>query len=829
MTNSTSHNTSNDMAIALIGMSGRFPGARNVEEFWQNVSTGVKSIRSFSDEELLVAGVDPALLTQPNYVKAGAVLEDADKFDAPFFKFSPREAEITDPQHRVFLECAWEALEDAGYDPETYQDLIGVFAGSAFSTYLLHNLFPNSEVMDIVGYIQASIGNDKDSLASTVSYKLNLRGPAIAVQTFCSTSLVATHLAYQSLLNYECDIALAGGVAIAVPQTAGYMYEEGGILSPDGECRTFDVNGRGSVMGNGVGIVVLKRLAEALQDGDQVYAVVLGSAVNNDGSVRVSYTAPGLGGQTEVIAQALSNAAIDVETVGYVEAHGTATMLGDSVELAAMKKAFGRSTQKKQFCAIGSVKPNVGHLDRASGVTGLIKTSLALKHKLLPPNLNFEHASAEVDLDNSPFYVNTRQREWQADGAPRRAGVSSFGVGGTNAHVVLEEAPEIEPASQIKPWQLLVISAKTSEALNTATINLATHLKTHADLSMADAAYTLQVGRAAFNYRRFVVCRDQADAIAALETAHAASAQTTYQVHRDRSVAFLLPDLGEQYASMAQELYQEEPIFQEAVDRCTAFLHENPSRIISAVSRGSSGSELDQLAIFVVEYALAQLLMQWGIRPQALLGSGVGEYVAACLAGIFSVEDALTLVKRRTHLRQDGPQDSFAEELAALLQIVTLNPPEIPYLSNHTGTWLTAGQAVDPEYWVQHMCQLGDVAASVAQLLRDSEYVLLEVGPGQSLATLIKQHSVYDVERVSHVITTMSAGSEHHSARASLLTTLGQLWLAGVTVEWPKLYNDERRLRVSLPTYPFERQRHWLDAPHTQVARNSRTCTSTNR
>src|SRR3989440_2311492 len=544
-----------ETAIAIIGMSGRFPGAQTVAAFWQNVAAGVKSIRFFTMEELAAEGVDPSLLRHPNYVKAGAVLEGFEQFDAAFFGFAPREAELMDPQHRLFLECAWEALESAAYDPETYQGLVGVFAGSAFSKYLSNNLHPNPEVMDAVGRLLVGIGNDNDSLASTVSYKLNLKGPSITVQTFCSSSLVAIHLACQSLLNYECDLAIAGGAAIAVPHTTGYLYQEGGIVSPDGECRTFDAQAQGSIMGNGVGVVTLKRLAEALEDEDHIYAVIRGSAINNDGSMRVSYTAPGLDGQSEVIAEALGHAGVAAESISYIEAHGTATKLGDAVELAAMKKAFGLQTDKRQFCAIGSVKPNVGHLDRASGVTGLIKTALALQHKQLPPSLNFEHASAEVGLEASPFYVNTQLRAWESNGAPRRAGVSSFGLGGTNAHVVLEEGPEREPSSAARPWQLLLLSARSGSALEQATDNLRRYLQEHEEHELADVAYTLQVGRSAFNYRQVVVCREREETIKALETGASRQVLRSYQTQRERPVAFLFPGVGEHYATVAQDLY----------------------------------------------------------------------------------------------------------------------------------------------------------------------------------------------------------------------------------------------------------------------------------
>ena len=933
MTNAAAHDTSYDTALAIIGMSGQFPGARNVDAFWQNVAAGVRSIRTFSDDELRAAGVDPAHLDLPNYVKAGAIIEDIDRFDASFFKFAPREAEVMDPQHRLFLEHAYAALEDAAYDAETYRGLVGVFAGSAFSTYLLNNLNTNPEFMEEVGQLQTSIGNDRDSIASTVSYKLNLKGPSFAVQTFCSTSLVAVHLSCQSLLNYECDIALAGGVAISVPQISGYFYEEGGIVSPDGECRTFDTQAQGSVMGNGIGVVVLKRFQEALQDGDQIYAVVRGSAVNNDGSVKVSYTAPGLDGQTEVMVQAISNAGIDVESIQYIEAHGTATMLGDAVELAAMKKAFEASTEKQGFCAIGSVKPNVGHLDRASGVTGLIKTVQALRHQQLPPSLNFERTSSDIDLEDSPFYVNTELREWERNGPPRRAGVNSFGLGGTNAHVVLEEAPLPAPPGPARAAQLLLLSAKSEAALKTAADNLITHLEQHPDLDLADVAYTLQVGRSAFSHRQAVVCGSRGglhtheDALQALRTAQAERGAGTYQMHRDRTVAFLFPGLGEQYVGMVQELYKEEPTFRQTVDYCCKVLKDeqdvdlydvlfshhglngtyhlnrqsdqktlavptllaptpNIAQHTSPESEYNKQTALAQPALFVVEYALAQLLLQWGIRPQAMIGYGLGEYVAACIAGVFSLEDALLLVAQRALLISELPRgimltvmlseedvrpyldkevslaaintpeicilsgtDEAIEQLEArlakrgvafhrmettsalhlrmmkplqeavanLLHTITLKPPAIPYLSNVTGTWITNAQATDPSYWVQHMFQAVRFADGIEHLLRESEHLLLEVGPGQSLGSLVKQHPACDPERTTQVLSTLPQTHERQPDHTFLLNTLGKLWLQGVTVDWQGFSKHEQRHRLSLPTYPFEHQRYWIESPRVDV------------
>lgn len=930
MAHTIAQDASYDTALAIISMSGRFPGARNAEAFWQNIAGGVKSISFFSDEELKAAGVDPALLRQPNYVKAGTVVEGIEDFDAAFFGYTPREAEIMDPQHRLFMECAWEALESAAYDPETYSGLVGVFAGSAFSSYMSDHIYTNPEVVNMAGRLQIDLGNERDSLSSAVSYKLNLRGPSIAVQTFCSTSLVAVHLACQSLSTYECDIALAGGVAIALPQVSGYIYEEGGILSPDGECRAFDAQGRGSVMGNGVGVVALKRLREAIEDGDHIYAVIRGSAVNNDGSMHVSYTAPGLNGQKEVIAEALGHAGVDLESIDYIEAHGTATMLGDAVELAAMIKAFEAGTQKKQFCALGSVKPNIGHLDRASGVAGLIKAGMALYHKQIPASLNFEQTNADIDLSNSPFYVNTLLRDWPGDDTPRRAGVSSFGLGGTNAHVVLEEAPEREASGPSRSWQLLLLSARTETALQDMTANLVEYLKAHPEQNLPDVAHTLQVGRKVFNHRRVVACRDRGDAIQTLEAVDPRRVHSLHQTYKGRELVFMLPGVGEQYTGLARDLYKEEVTFREVFERCQNFLKTHfeidvrealglgggasqqavsarSGRFASAgagtglqalLNRGGRSQsamqdQLKQTAIaqpvaFVIEYALAQLLMEWGIRPSALIGYSLGEYVAACLAGVFSLEDALTLVARRARLIQELPRGAMVavalseegvqafldeqiclaaingpntcvlagpveaieqlerrlgeqwiaaqrvetthafhstmlevlrEPLTELVSGLELHAPQIPYISNVTGAWITEEQATDPTYWARHMCQTVRFADGAGLLLQNAEWLLLEVGPGQALCTFIRQHPACSHERLHLVLSTLPSLYERQSDLAFLLTTLGKLWLAGVNIDWAGFYTREQRYRVPLPTYPFERQRFWIEPTETRLTR----------
>ncbi|WP_413198535.1 beta-ketoacyl synthase N-terminal-like domain-containing protein [Nostoc piscinale] len=702
MANNFIDSLNNQDAIAIIGMAGRFPGANKVDSFWQNLRNGVESISTFTDEELIAAGIDAKLLNNPNYVKASAILENIDLFDAAFFGFSPREAEVTDPQHRIFLEAVWEALENAGYNSETYRDRIGLFAGVAASDYLLSNLYNNRSFLESADSYQVLIGNDKDFLPTLVSYKLNLRGPSINVQTACSTSLVAVHLACQSLLNGESDIALAGGVTIAAKPKTGYEYQPGGIKSPDGHCRAFDINANGTVFGNGVGVVVLKRLEDAINDGDFIHAIIKGSAVNNDGSLKVGYTAPSVDGQREVILEALALAGVEAETVSYIETHGTGTALGDPIEIQALTQAFRHSTDKTGFCAIGSVKTNIGHLDTAAGVTGLIKTVLALKHQQIPASLHFQQPNPQIDFAHSPFYVNTQLSEWKTNGTPRRAGVSSFGIGGTNAHIILEEAPVIPASSSSRPWQLLLLSAKTSTALETATAQLRDYLTQNSDVPLADVAYTLQVGRRAFDYRRIMICHDQADAVKLLDNQ---DNQRIFNHHYQPShcpVIFMFSGQGAQYANMGRELYELEPVYKKYVDTCAeilqpylgldirSLLYPHPEATEAAANQLQQ-TFLTQSALFVTEYALAQLLMSWGVHPEAMIGHSIGEYVAAAIAGVFSLEDALAIVAKRGQLMQQLPPGGMlaiklpakdvqslldtSEFYRASLQIAVINSP----------------------------------------------------------------------------------------------------------------------------------------------------------
>ncbi|MEM7342692.1 MAG: type I polyketide synthase [Chloroflexota bacterium] len=647
--------------VAIVGMSGRFPGATDIDTFWQNLCNGVESITHFAEQHL-DPSLDPDQTKQPNYVKARGIVADADKFDAAFFGFTPKMAEIMDPQQRVCLEVAWSALEDAGYDSENFDGMIGVYAGMANNSYFPSSIFGRADVINRVGEFQAMLANEKDYLATRISHQLNLTGPSVGVYTACSTSLVAVVQAFYSLMSFQCDMALAGGVTITAPQASGYLHQEGGIQSSDGHCRPFDAKAEGTVFGDGVGMVVLKRLEDAVADGDRICAIIRGAAMNNDGATKVSYAAPSVDGQAQVIAMAHAQADINPETISYIEAHGTATHLGDPIEIEALTQAFRDQTDKKQFCAIGSVKSNFGHLIAASGVAGLIKTTLALQHKQLPPTLHFEKPNPQIDFENSPFYVNDTLQAWSADQAPRRAGISSFGIGGTNAHVILEEAPSAKPSGPSRPQQLLMVSAKNEAALDTATANLAEQLQQQPDLSVADTAYTLQTGRRDFKYRRMVVCSDKAEAETLLSSGHPSRLVTRKVTTKEPKLALMFPGQGAQYAQMGLSFYQNEPVYREAIETCTEILkpliNSSLTELLYPAASASVANPLDdafyaQPAIFSVEYALAKLWASWGIEPQAYIGHSVGENVAACLAGVYSLEDGVRMVVQRAKLTRD--------------------------------------------------------------------------------------------------------------------------------------------------------------------------------
>jgi acyl transferase domain-containing protein/thioesterase domain-containing protein/acyl carrier protein len=881
----------NASPIAIIGMAGRFPGARNVAEFWRNLRDGVESICDRSDAALAASGATPEELANPDYVKRASVLDDVPAFDASFFGLSPRDASIMDPQHRHFLECAWEALEDAGHPPRQFDGSVGVFAGSGMNTYLIHNLLANRRLVETAGLFQLKqTGNDKDVLATRVSYQFDLRGPSVNVQTACSTSLVAVHLACQSLLNYECDIALAGGVTIEIPCGLGYIYREGEILSRDGHCRPFDVGSSGTVFASGLGIVVLRRLDDALREHDQMRAVILGSAINNDGARKVGYLAPSIDGQAEVIAEALSFAGINAEDISYIETHGTGTIVGDPIEVRALTKAFRATTTKVGYCGIGSLKSNLGHLDAAAGVAGLIKTVLALEHSQLPPSLHFKRLNPHIELEGSPFYVNNKLANWAAKGSTLRAGVTSLGIGGTNAHVVLERAPEAKLSRRLTPYHLLTISAKSESAVERASNNLANHLVAHPELNLGDVAFTCQLGRQGFPHRRAVVVQDVSGAAEALANTHQKEIASGIVQGSAPQIAFMFSGQGAQYVNMGRELYEHVPVFRATLDDCAHEL-QKPLGIdlLQALyppqpDAGSDSEKLNQTwltqpALFSIEYALARWWMSLGVQPAAMVGHSIGEYVAACLAGVFSLADALAIVALRgrliyslsggsmlaiplpaseircpgslslaavnspnlcvvsgptpeiealeadlakqlvacrrlhtSHAFHSAMMDPILGEFEQQLRSFSFKPPETPFTSNVTGTWIKPEEATDPGYWARHIRQTVQFSECLATLTRNADQILIEVGPGNTLTSLARQQG--DKSMRAHQ--SLPHPREATSALRCALTTLGRLWTQGVEIDWAALFPEDSVRRVSLPTYPFEHQNFWIepDRPH---------------
>jgi acyl transferase domain-containing protein/thioesterase domain-containing protein/acyl carrier protein len=899
MSDDANDNPGFDTDIAVVGMAGRFAGARNLAEYWNNLRSGIESLTTFTDEELLAAGVDPALLADPNYVRVGAVMPDMEQFDAGFFGFNAREASIMDPQHRHFLECSWEALENAGHAPDTFKGSIGVFGGSGHNAYMPYNLMTNPKLMKAVGFfLVRHTGNDKDFLTTRVSYLLNLKGPSVNVQTACSTSLVAIHTGVQSLLNRECDMALAGGVTIEMPHRHGYLYQEGEILSPDGHCHAFDADSQGTVFGSGCGVVALRRLADALKDGDHIHAVIKGSAINNDGSGKVSYLAPSVDGQAQAIAEALTLADVSADTVTYVEAHGTGTPVGDPIEIAALTQAFRQTSDGTGYCGIGSVKSNIGHTDTAAGVASFMKVALAMQHKELPPSLHFKSPNPACDFDKSPFYVNHTLKAWTPPaGVPRRAGVSSLGVGGTNAHIVLEEAPRRGASGPSRPWQLLQLSAKTQSALDANTAALVDHLKANPNLNLADAAHTLRVGRQGMKLRRVVAVRDVNDAITALT--HVPAPKEPVRVHTEtalegtpRAVAFMFAGGGAQHPNMGLDLYRTEPVFKAAVDECLAILMTQVKTDIRPVlfpAEGQEAAAAEQFgrpslalpALLTIQYAQAKLWMSWGIQPSGMIGHSMGEYTAAHLAGVFSLADALTIVELRGRLFEtlpegtmlsvplseaevlplikdvtpelsisviNGPKmtvvggpvaaiealqaklaeqeieaarvrinvaahssmlEPILKEFGAFFQGIKMKAPMLPFVSNLSGTWITAAEATDPQYWVRHLRNTVRFADGLQELLKDDTRVLLEVGPGRTMASLARQHPGRSPQQP--VLNSMRHPDERVDDQAYVLGVLGRLWGLNTAIDWDKFQGKEKRLRIELPTYRFDHQRHWVE------------------
>jgi acyl transferase domain-containing protein/thioesterase domain-containing protein len=876
--------------IAVIGMAARLPGAATVADYWRNLAAGTESVRTFTDDELLAAGVSPRVLRDPRYVKSGVVFDGIADFDAEFFGFSPKEAAILDPQHRHFLECAWEALEDAAHPPERFSGPIGVFAGCGMGGYFSFNVLRNRQLMDEVGlFLLRHTGNDKDFLSTRASYCFDLTGPSVNVQTACSTSLVAIHLASQSLLSGESDMVLAGGVTLEIPHGRGYMFTEGEILSPDGHCRAFDHRSRGTIFGSGTGVVVLRRLEDALADRDHIYAVIKGSSINNDGAGKVGYLAPSVDGQAAAIAEAQTLADVDPKDISYVECHGTGTEIGDPIEVSALNQAFA-AAKERQFCGIGSVKTNIGHLDTAAGVASFIKVCLALHHEAIPPTINYEAPNPLIDFERSPFFVNDRLRPWPRSSKPRFAGVNSLGVGGTNSHVILGEAPT--PADVKKPDEavpyLLVWSARNNRSLDEYARRLSAHLRAEPTTELADVVSTLAYGRHAFDRRRTAVCRDRDEALRILEGEESRRVHT-HTATDTAKVVFLLPGGGAQYRHMGRGLYESDPVFREHVDRGLSLLEGKLDVDLREVWLGDAMTDAEvesifdrpsvQLpAIFLVEYALAQSWSARGVTPSALIGHSLGENTAACIAGVISFADCLRLITLRGRLFErivgggmisvplaedecsahlsgnldlavvnapglcvvSGPNeelDALAGKLAeseievqrvgiaiaahsrllepiladfgAFLRSLELHRPQIPFLSNRTGDWITDQQAMDPQYWVDHLRNTVHFGEGIEVLLRDKANVFLEVGPGRTLSSLCRQQAAWNVDR--NAIPTLRHPDEKIDDAAYLVGACGRLWASGVEMRLESLIDPERP-RLSLPTYAFRHASYWVEA-----------------
>lgn len=894
-----------DGAIAVVGLAVHVPGADDLDTFWRNLRDGVESIGHLDREEMLAAGVSGELLDHPRYVRAGGYLERMEWFDAGFFGMSPRDAAVMDPQTRHFLECCWHALEHAGHMPERFDGNIGVFAGAGAGQYFWKNVVPNPELMESVGYfLLRHTGNDKDFLSTRASYEFDLTGPSVSIQTACSTSLVAIHYACQSLLGWECDMALAGGVTIEQPHRHGYVYEEGEILSPDGHCRSFDHRASGTVFGSGAGTVVLRRLSDAVEAGDTIHAVIRASAVNNDGAGKVSYLAPSVDGQSKAVAEALSLADVDPRTIGLVEGHGTATPVGDPIEVAALSQAFRSGTADTGFCALGSVKSNIGHLDTAAGVASLTKAVLALRHRTIPPTVHFEAPNPLLDLEASPFYLTAEARPWPEGSQPRRAGVNSLGVGGTNAHVLLEEAPDLGASGPARPWHLLTLSTRSAPSLEDAARGLLEHLEAHPDAPLADLSYTLRQGRRAFSHRRALVCRTADEALEALATGKGSGLVSATAPGSSRSVAFLFAGGGAQYPGMAGDLYEHEPVFRHEVDRCLAILDTILDFDLRPLLLGHAELDAEQAAaelrrpsralpaLFTVQYAQARLWMHWGVDPSTMVGHSMGEYTAACLAGVFSLDDALSVVSLRGRLFETVPRggmlgvglseaelqarlgddlsiaavnapeatvaagpveaidaleralatdgidtrriridvaahshmlDEILEPFGRHLRSLDLSTPTRPFVSNLSGA--PAGDEVaDPDYWVRHLRHTVRFAEGVGTTLADDGPVLLEVGPGSTLATLSRMHSGWTAEQPTR--TSLPGPRDDLDAQAVMLGTLGALWTLGVGVDWTAYDGGQLRHRVPAPLYPFERQPHFVAPQQAAEALSGRATAS---
>ncbi|HBS51925.1 MAG TPA: hypothetical protein DEA62_02920, partial [Coxiellaceae bacterium] len=879
--------------IAIVSMACRFPGAKTIEEFWENLKSGKETIHKFSDKELEQAGVDEQLIHDSKYVKKRGILENIEYFDANFFGISPYEASITDPQQRVFLEICWEALEKAGYSENRSEVVVGVFAGAGDSTYSSNFLKKNNEFLENYHSYQASLLNSSHFLTTRVSYLLNLKGPSISIGTGCSTSLVAIIQACQSLSLRDCDIALAGGVTIRVPQTCGYLYQEGAIYSSDGKCRAFDERASGTIPSNGAGVVVLKRLVDAVRDGDNIEAVIKSCAINNDGAAKAGYTSPSILEQTRCIATALSN--IDnVENIAYVEAHGTGTILGDPIEITALTKAFEFYTQKKNFCAVGSVKTNIGHTDVAAGVAGFIKSVLVLKNRTIPASLHFNKSNPHISFINSPFYVCDQCRLLDDFTKPLYVGVSSFGIGGTNSHVILGEAPKQQINLMSKPGYLVLLSAKTPNVLVQQQKDLLNYLDKDEinNENLADVAYTLQVGKSKFDYRKALICSDVKHLKRLLQIQHDQNVLTNKDIFSiKRKIVFVFQGQGTLYKGCIRDIYYNLSAFKAYFDECCSYLKPAVEKMVLDYVvdiRHASGEDyedplLQQVSTFIIEYTLAKTYIKFGIKPDILLGHSLGEYAAACIAGIISLEDAINLVclragltgklpqglmlsvplsvdKINDHVKEDDisiaainspnscvisgsvaavnklrtifdnelAQDNqkctvlkmrhafhsaaveeILDQYSQALNLISFCPPSIPIVTTVTGELLSSEQIKSKNHFKDHFRKTVLFSKCVVKLIRSNFDIFLEIGVGQNLSSLVKQHQ-------DSLVTISSLPSEKEVVKNKtnqftyFSRALGSCWTNFINIDWIAYYDNEKRRHLLLPTYPFEKSYHWI-------------------
>lgn len=883
--------------IAVIGMSGRFPGAENLQDFWNILAQGQSVFTQLTDDELQQEGINADMTEQSNYKKVTSLLNNIDKFDAAFFDIPAREALVLDPQHRLFLEGCWESLEMAGYSGPDTSRSIGVFAGASMNAYWMHNLACQPQYVTTTQGFQGLLGNEKDYLATRVAYKLNLHGPAVTVQTACSTSLVAIHMACQNLLLGECDLALAGGVSIKVPHKAGYLYQEGLPFSADGTCRSFDKSGSGTVFGSGMGVVLLKHYDDAIEDGDPILAVIRGSAFNNDGNRKIGFTAPSGAGQQGALKNALVMADVDPATITYIEAHGTGTSLGDPIEISAIQEAY--ETTGAEPCAIGSVKSNVGHLETAAGITGFIKTILMLQHQQLVPAAGFEELNPHIDLGASRIYVNTRLQDWKPKAGVRRAAVSSFGMGGTNVHLVVEQAPLpiARKPVDVEKYFILPLSAKSQPSLDQLAANLTRFLEHHPETSLQDLAFSLQQRKAVFPFKRTIMARSCAEAVDTLK--HHPEKNLSMNSGIVDQAVFLYAGAGAQYANMGRGLYETEAIYREAIDFCAEFLEP----LLSVDIRKFMFVEADKLdaamqelqvtdimfpASFCAQYALTQLVKSWGIEPAASMGHSHGEYMVAWLNGVMSIETALTLVAKRAILMlklvpgamavvpaslsavklalNDSPiciaavnsekntvisgslvdidaaknhlqarlnvevkylhikaglhsklTDVIYDEFLAEVKRHKLSAPKNPWLSSTCGDWIKAEQVCDPVYWADHMRKTVNFKDACLKLHEKfPKAVFIDMGPSKVVGELFRENNA---AKNPPVISPFRNFRQDIADSECTLQEIAKLWLLGYPVKWECIYPAaDARYLVDLPTYPFDRQRYWVEPPKTAGA-----------